>query len=224
MLLDDLKRTRFTSDIQHYAIPHVSLKASQSNKKKQPLFLVDDEPVKVEELAQRFFEKNSYQVHKGDDAHLFFSVLSSNFRESFFYAVCKNYVGQGANKLLDELEALVVTCLDRSEVSEELIEHAQLILTRYYSAYRPKRGVHSALARLSKRFDPGILLRLLKFYRALAYTTKGAPDLFIARGPDFAFVEVKSLNDSLSPDQYAFLERYLSTVGDNIYVLRVLPF
>ena len=62
----------------------------------------------------------------------------------------------------------------------------------------------------------------MQFYRSEGYQTKGAPDLFVTSESDHAFVEVKSVTDSLSFEQYHFIEQYNKIVGPGIYVFRVL--
>jgi hypothetical protein len=218
-----IEEVPFISGIQHYFIPHISLRAHQVTRRTKPLFLVDNEEVKVEELARRFFETNGYTVFKGDDVHLYFSVLSYNFKDSFFYDVYHNWVGENAYAILTTLEALVLDCVSQSRVNRELIVHASHAIAAYYSSYDEKKVTYSLLTDSLEQLDQEDVLAVIKFYRSAGYTTKGSPDLFIAKDNRFAFVEVKSLNDSLSPYQYDFIEGYLANVGDNIYVCRVLP-
>lgn len=222
-MLDELETVGLTSSIQRYAISHIAMKVHQIVRNKRPFFLLEGEPLKVEDFAQRLFQRAAYRVFKGDDAHLFFSILSFNFKDSFFYEVCKNWVGHDAEKHLSTLEAVVSKCLDQCNVTEELIKETEVILNKYYMPYPPKQAIHSAIAELVRTFNPVLLLKLLRFYRVMGYTTKGAPDLLIVRNSGFWFVEVKSQNDSLSPDQYEFFEGFLKMVGENILVLRLLP-
>ena len=222
-LLESLTTQPFAEDIQYYTVPHISIKARQVTKSKQLRFVVNDKHVKVEQLAAKFFKKNGFEVFVGEDAHLFFSVLSYKLKDSFFHDVCKNWVGADAQKLLDELDTCVSECLRTGHVDRELIAQAGHLLDKYYASYKPKQRVHSSIAALVRQFRDEDLLRLLKLYRMAGYTTKGAPDLFIVRAADFAFVEVKSVNYSLRPEQYAFLEALTRTVGQNVCVLRVLP-
>ncbi len=222
-MLDKLETVGLISGVRRYAISHIAIKSRQVVRDKRPFFLLEGELLKVEDFSQRLFERDGYRVFSGDDAHLFFSILSFNFRDSFFYEVCKNWVGHDAEIHLGALETAVSKCLDQCHVTEELIREAGVILNKYYAAYPPKQAVHLAIGELTRTFNPELLLNLLRFYRATGYTTKGAPDLFIIRDSDFWFVEVKSQNDSLSPEQYDFFEGFIKMVGENILVLRLLP-
>ena len=206
-----------------YAIPHIVLRAPSQQGRDRPLYLANDTFVRVEQFASRVLASAGWSVVKGDDAHLFFSVLSCNFKDSFFRQVCRNWVGASAEERIARIDAMVATSLDAGKPHERLVEETEDLLLNYYATYPPKRVVHSAMARHVRNMDESLLLRLIAFYRSSGYTTAGAPDLFAASGSSFWFVEVKSLNDSLSAIQYEYFEGYLTSVAQNIVVMRVIP-
>jgi hypothetical protein len=148
-------------------------------------------------------------------------VLSFNFEGSFFLDVYKNWVGPTAEAHLIELKSAVSSCIAASCVSRELVDRATTMVRLYYKE-PPKSEIHSVLDKAIRHLDTEVLLRAILFFRGLGYTTKGVPDLFLTRDSQFWFVEVKSFNDSLSPDQYNFIEHFTRVVGGNISVLRVL--
>ncbi len=212
-----------TTEIVRYAIPHIVIRAEQTIKNKKPLFLLRGNLLGVEEFAQQMLEYNGYTVFKGDDVHLFFSILSFNFKNSFFLDVCKNWMGQDADKHLAALETAVSKCIAESHIADELFNIAESVLKMYYSSYPPKKEIHSALRQQLRTLDKDVVLSLIRFYRQVGYKTKGVPDLFVIRSSSFYFIEVKSQTDSLSAEQYDFFEGFLNMVGKNILVLRVLP-
>lgn len=222
-MMNDLDSGSLAPGVLRYVIPHIVIRAPQTVKNKKPAFSLRGNLLRVEDFAQQLLEDNGYTVFKGDDAHLFFSILSFNFKNSFFLDVCKNLVGQDADKHLATLDVAVSKCIAESCITEELISQAELVLMMYYSSYPPKKEIHSALSEQVRRLDQDIVLSLVRFYRQVEYTTKGAPDLFAVRNSSFYFVEVKSQTDSLSAAQYDFFEGFLNMVGENILVLRVLP-
>lgn len=222
-ILDDLDVRGLGTEVMRYSIPHIVIRVPKTFKNKKPAFLVRGNLLKVEEFVQQLLEDNGYTVFKGDDAHLFFSILSFNFKDSFFLDVCKNWVGRDADKHLATLDAALSKCLRESRMSGELIRQAELVLMSYYSSYPPKQEIHRALSREIKSLDQDSVLNIVRFYRQMQYTTKGAPDLFVIRNSWFHFIEVKSETDSLSVAQYDFFEGFLNLVGENILVFRVLP-
>lgn len=211
MMIDDIKNTSLSSNIKKYFIPHISVYIKPTANKKH---------VNIEILAKRFFEDNSYLVFLGSDIHLYFSILSYNFKNSFFYDVCKNHLGENSSKYLEKLEKIVNKCINKCKISNNLYKQTNLIIQKYYSKYELKRNLYNDFGKLVVKFDSDLLFKLMMFYKKIGYTTKGIPDLFIVKNNKFAFVEVKSVNDSLSPEQYFFFEEYLETVSDNIYLVR----
>ena len=222
-MMDKLDVSGVASSVMSYSIPHVTVRAPQTVRNRKPAFSIGDTLLRVEDFAQHLLENNGFKVFKGDDAHLFFSILSVNFKNSFFMDVCRNWVGPDLDKHLATLDAAVSRCLAASCMSEDLIGQAESILMMYYSSYPPKTATHSALATELRELDRDVLLNVIRFYRKAEYTTKGAPDLFAVRDSSLCFVEVKSKTDSLSAEQYDFFEGFLEMVGNYVLVLRVLP-
>jgi hypothetical protein len=206
-----------------FAIPHMVVRARPQARGKRSLYPLAGDLVRVEHYAAHLLEEAGFRVFKGDDAHLFFSILSCNFKDSFFREVYGNWAGPGAEERVAQLDAAVSRVLARDVFEAALIDEAEAMLSAYYASYPPKRNVHTAIASYTRTFDHDMLLRLVRFYRGAGYTTKGAPDLFTVAGSSFLFVEVKSHTDSLSAAQYEFFQGYLTSVGDNILVMRVVP-
>ncbi len=177
----------------------------------------------VESYAKEVFKKEGYNVFKGSDVNLFFSVLSYNFEDSFFFQVSKNYLGNGAEYQLAQLDAAVQESLRQSLVSSRLLDLAEAFFMRYYSTYEPKRRIHRDLTQELRQANAGILINIVRVYRSMGYTIKGVPDLFLIRNGEFKFVEVKSEKDALRPEQYEYFERFIRVVGPNVELLRILP-
>ncbi len=206
-----------------YAIPYIVIRARVKQNDKKILYPLAGKLVRVEEYASHLLQHVGWSIYKGDDAHLFFSVLSCNFKDSFFRDVCRNWVGPSAEKRIVELDAAVTKSINDGVLAPQLIDKAEQMLQKYYSSYPPKQIIHKNIAKHTRFVDQGLLLKLLRFYRNVGYTTKGAPDLFAANNGSFCFVEVKSHTDSLSPAQCDFFEGYLTSVSENIFVLRIVP-
>jgi len=116
-------------------------------KNNKPLFPLAEKLLKVEEFAERLFRANGYEVFKGEDVHFFFSILSFNFKRSFFFQVYRNWVGEDAEEQLLALEATVSRCLSEACVSDELISLAESALAKYYTSYPRKLKLYSALVK-----------------------------------------------------------------------------
>ena len=206
-----------------YAIPHIVVRAPTEQGGHTRLYQVDGKLLRVEQYASHFLRNAGWSVVKGDDAHLFLSVLSCNFKDSFFREVCRNWVGASAEERIARIDAAVTCSLAAGKLQAGLVDEAEAMLLKYYASYPPKQAVHATVAKHVRSMDQGLVLRLIAFYRGAGYTTKGAPDLFAASGGSFWFVEVKSQKDSLSAAQYEFFEGYLTSVAQHILVLRVVP-
>ena len=144
-----------------YAIPHVVVRARGQQKGKRTLYPVGGKLVRVEEYASRLLEEAGWSVFKGDDAHLFFSVLSCNFTDSFFRQVCRNWVGPSAEEHIPRLDKAVAHAISTGRVQPALVDEAEAMLLKYYASYAPKRATHAAIAKHARRMDQTLLLRLI---------------------------------------------------------------
>lgn len=206
-----------------YSIPHIVFRSEVcQNDSRRPLYLVEGKSLRVEEYASHMLTNAGWSVFKGDDAHLFFSVLSCNFKDSFFREVCGNWIGASAEERIVQINTAVKDSLASGKLQAGLIEEAEDMLLKYYASYPPKQVIYNVLSKHVRSMDHCLLLRLIAFYRRSGYKTKGAPDLFAVSGGSYWFIEVKSESDSLSAAQYEFFEGYLTSVGQNILVLRVI--
>lgn len=221
-MINELILPKNLSESICYSIQHVVVKANPQFQEKKLFFYVNGKLKKVEDYAKNLFKVAGWDVYKGDDVHLFLSVLSCNFQNSFFNDVIKNYVGKNAEKYINELELIIQDSFNDGIIQPDLVEKASLILQKYYNTYTPKKKIMISIADCIKNIDQNILFKLLKLYREDGYSTKGAPDLFIYSNNIFYFVEVKSQTDSLSQFQYHYFEKYLTLVSDNIFVLRIV--
>lgn len=170
-------------EVQEYCILHLVVRSQGRVGEKNSLFLLEGQQLKVEVFARKVLERSGYRVFLGEDAHFFFGVLSFNFEDSFFLKTYQNWVGgRGANAgiILAELKRAVSKCLADSRLSGELLDKAANAVREYY-AFPPKSEIHSQLDRVIRRLDPETVLRAIRFYRETGYTTKGVPDLFVAK-------------------------------------------
>lgn len=220
----------FVSESRKYDIPHFSIWISDSYDDKDGLErredrLYEGQSVDVEKAASDFWERQSFSTVRGDDAYLFFRMLSYDYPE-WKYGTLEGWVGENAESMLSELKSLVQKAVEAKKASDELIEQAGHILQEYYSKERGKRRTHRNLSERMKDFDKGKVFDVMRFCKSDTLDHKrgkGAPDLFVYNDSDFAFVEVKSMNDSLSRSQYEFFRNYLETVGRSVWIMRVLP-
>lgn len=207
-----------------YTIPHVVVRGIVRQTGKRIEYTArEGRPLTVEEYGSYLLRKAGWSVYKGDDAHFFFSIFSCNFKDSFFYEVCRNYVGPSFKKRITRLDEAALQTITNNALDPQLLQEAKDLILHYYSEYSPRASVLTDIAEHIPSFEESLIIRLMKFYRKAGYKTKGAPDLFVVNGSAFRFIEMKSHTDSLSSAQYDFFENYLATVGNNILVLRVLP-
>lgn len=210
------------SGTTQYEISHILMRTETRQEGRRTLYPVEGRLVRVEEYASHLLATAGWSVFKGDDAHFFFSILSCNFKESPFRDTLRSWAGGCAEERISRLDVAVNRSISSGTVLPGLIDEAEGMLRMYYASYPPKQAVYTAIAEQARCMDKSLLLRLIKFYRRIGYTVKGAPDLFAAADGAFWFVEVKSYTDSLRPEQYDFFEGYLTSVGKNILVLRVV--
>ena len=215
-----LNSNHLFKDSIEYAIQHKTIWATQITRKKRPLFVIDQNEVRVEEFATYILEQNGYKVFKGEDVHFFISILSLNFLDSYFLQVFHNWVGSSAQSHINRLSTL---CIELDSKGEEHILSGESAVLAYYSQYTPKKRIYQELTKRLINMDRDFLYRLTNMYKRMGYTTKGAPDLVAFAKTNPWFIEVKSQTDSLSPEQYKYFEDFLTSVGKNILVLRVLP-
>ena len=155
--------------------------------------------------------------------HLFISFISLNFLDTFFLQVFHNYVGTTAQFYIDRLASFCDSLETTNKISDDHILAGEAAILAYYSSYLRKKQVYENLSRHIMRIDRDFLYCLIKMYRKMGYTTKGAPDLVAFDKTNPWFIEVKSQTDSLSSEQYKYFEDFLTSVSKNILVLRVLP-
>ncbi len=204
-----------------YTIPHLTLRLEPAGEAGRRKYLIDGKALVVEAAAKQYLRSEGWWVLRGDEASLFLAVLSANFANSFFAAVCVNYVGPEAPRLIDALETKCQTSLRSGDVSSDHLAAAADFLCRYYSSVGDQRKFRR-LANLVTTLPPSAQIGLLRVYRAIGYFTKGIPDLFAIRPGRFVFFEVKSEGDALRPEQYIFAEAVLREVESAFQILRVL--
>ena len=226
----EIQSPNFVSESRKYDIPHFSIWISDSYDGKDGLEsresrLYEGQSADVETVASDFWESQSFSTVRGEDAYLFFRMLSYDYPE-WKYGTIEGWVGENAESMLSDLKSLVRDAVEARKPSDELIEQAGHILQEYYSKERGKKRTHGNLSERMKHFDKRKVFDVMRFCKSKTLDHKrgkGAPDLFVYDDSDFAFVEVKSMNDSLSRSQYEFFRNYLETVGRSVWVMRVLP-
>jgi hypothetical protein len=203
-----------------YSIPYLTLRfpLEESSHK----FIIGNKSLEAKATAKEYLRGKGWWVTAGDDGILFFSVLSANFRQSYFAEVCKNYIGPNATELLNNLDLMCVSSLSSGHVSTDHLQAAADFLCRYYSGVNDQRNMRK-IADFCATLPTDQVLGLIKMHRSLRYFTRGIPTLFAARSKAFLFVEVKTETGTLRSEQYIFIEALAREVKNGLLVLRILP-
>ena len=71
----------------------------------------------------------------------------------------------------------------------------------------------------------GIFRRWVKCYLQQSYDPGGAPDLFLWKRNNnkWFWIEVKSVNDSISQSQWKWFQQFITNVSNNVLIARILP-
>jgi hypothetical protein len=184
-------------------------------------FVINGKDMTVEAAAKEYLRTLGWWVVPGQEASLFFAVMSSNFHDSFFASVLANYVGPETPAMVERLDRLCEEAARDGRLAPEHLTAAADLLCKYYSS----DGDHRRFRRLAAEVGtlaPVDQLGLLKVYKHIGYFTKGIPDLFAIRPGAFRFSEVKSAGDAVRPEQYFFAEALLRETGDGFQVIRIL--
>jgi hypothetical protein len=209
-------------NVFEYALRHITLQVPAADRTNRPRFVFGGRDLVVEKIAIEYFRGEGWWVIKGDDAHLFFSFLSANFKNSFFYDVCAGYVGEQMSELFQSLRKKTDAAIKSGMIEDGHLEQAADFICHYYKSPSDHSRFRK-LAKLLSSVGQQKLIGLLRMYGQVGYTTKGSPDLFMAKPGSFQFVEVKSPSDALRSEQYDFIERFLMLVSEDMLIFRVLP-
>lgn len=209
-------------NVFEYALRHITLQIPAAARTNRPRFVFGERDLVVEKVAIEYFRGEGWWVIKGDDAHLFFSFLSANFKNSFFYDVCSGYVGEQISEFFQALRKKTDTAINSGMIEEGHLEQAADFICQYYKSPSDHSRFRK-LAKLLSSVGQQKMVGLLRMYSQVGYTTKGSPDLFMVKQGSFQFVEVKSPGDALRSEQYDFIERFQMLVSNDILIFRVLP-
>jgi hypothetical protein len=209
-------------NVFEYALRHITLQVPAADRTNRPRFVFGDRELVVEKIAAEYFRGEGWWVIKGDDAHLFFSFFSANFKNSFFYDVCAGYVGEQMSEFFQSLRKKTDAAIKSGIIENDHLEQAADFICHYYKSPSDHSRFRK-LAKLLSSIGQQKLIGLLRMYSQIGYTTKGSPDLFMAKPGLLRFVEVKSPSDALRAEQYDFIERFLMLVSEDMLIFRVLP-
>ena len=215
----DLKITPYVSEIGKFELPIIHIEADTQKKGGKTYYLIDENAHSVENYVKHFLKDNGYHVFTGEIANFYFSMLSYNFKDSFFHKV---YSGSADIVGLKKQETYIESSLQTNKINSDFLSNTRYLVNEYYSS-TPKIRVFQKFFPLIEQINPQLLLKMIIFYQFIGYSTKGIPDLFIIHDDDIAFVEVKSLNDTLTKEQFAFIQFFNEMVSNNCYLIKVLP-
>jgi hypothetical protein len=220
-VLSNLNEDGIELDVYEFPIPHVVIRSHQQVSETKSRFLFKGQPLRVEEFARQIFVASGYQAFYGEDAFFFFKMLSFDFSNLTFIETYKAWTGIDPEPQLRQLKNAVDDSLAAGHLPGGVLDKAATIVGGYYRL-PPKSEIHSRLHGVMEGLDEQQIMGMIRFCRTPNAARGGIPDLFITRGLDFWFAEVKSKNDSVSAEQYLFFEEFAKTVGPNILVVRVL--
>lgn len=193
--------------------------------------LLEEEKLNVESAVKKIFENLKYSVLRGEDVDLAAHVITGKFmgvndNETFrnwayHYGYGEETLNDILNKSHEYLESFI-----RREPNSELSLLANLIKRWdiYYTSVEEKKEEIRILVDFWKsKMD--LLRRWVSCYMQLRHRLRGAPDLFLwNRGSGrWCWMEVKSEGDSISKEQWAWFQQFISQVGENVVIAQVLP-
>lgn len=204
-----------------YTIPHTTIRLAMVRERNRPRFMVDGEKLGVEAAAKEYLRSKGWWVVEGSKISLFLSMLSANFGDSFFAQVCRNWIGEDADRLIADLRRHCEATISTGRISDQHMQTAITFMRRYDGSESGHKKASLWASRLQSLPAPQQMV-LIEVYKAIGYFTKGIPDLFATKDNKFVYYEVKSEGDALRAEQYVFAEALLPRLPGSFQVLRVL--
>ena len=193
----------------------------------QVKLLVDGKHVGVEAAVADILSKAGYKVFRGDNVHIASFALA---RKCLTYvdeyscfsdeekAVAKRLIKQSNTLLKDFLAG-------RAEKLSPLLGNMKerWKLGSVGTQIKDRGFIDTFIQFLSS--NPEVAETWIKCYNGLPYDPRGAPDLFAwsENTNRWFWIEVKSFNDSLRPEQWAWIEHFQGFVGQNVTLVRIIP-
>ncbi len=191
--------------------------------------LLSGKHMRVEETVASVLGTAGYQVLRGENVHIASFILA---RKYMAYVSEIGYFNDDAEKaevkrLMNQSRSLLKDFL--SGKSEKLLPLLENMEARW--KIRPSASVQTDKTDFIKIFiqflssNPIVAESWIRCYDALPYDPRGVPDLFAwSKATNRWFwIEVKSFNDSLRPEQWTWMEHFQKHTGQNTYVVRIVP-
>jgi hypothetical protein len=188
----------------------------------------------VEELAKRLLESNGYSVISGLEIRSAYNYIAfsreyvlDEFIErlsqhtQFKKLVYGNKI-QELKILRKKIKALKEEVLKQNKLNRELIDLGLRFHKEVRISLEENLNREYAMFEFIKTRSDQEIISLIKYFDRMGSLYKGMPDFYIYKGDEFAFIEVKSDNDSLSKWQNCFIHFFREIVGNNIMVLNIV--
>lgn len=190
---------------------------------------VSDKHMSVEEAVASVLDKAGYQVLRGDNIQIASFILA---RKCMTYVSEINYFNDDVEKaevkrLMSQSNSLLKDFL--AGKSEKLLPLLENMEARW--KIRPGNFAQTDKNNFIKIFvqflssNPAVAEDWIRCYDALPYDPRGVPDLFAwsTTTNRWFWIEVKSINDGLRPEQWAWMEHFQRYTGQNTHVVRIIP-
>ena len=208
---------------------HLPLRSK--GKRERVKVLLNGSELNVEPATKQILEQSGYEVLRGEDVHIAGHVLTGKFMGLHEYQTFKNWARHYGYKerYLDQVLSKSDQLL-RSYLNGNRSVHLQLLQSLverwniYYTPVQERKDEIRILIEFWK-VNTEIFDRWIQWYDQLTYDPGGAPDLFVwdRQSNNWSWIEVKSLRDHLSAEQWWWIQQFVTNVAPNMAILRMLP-
>lgn len=181
----------------------------------------------VEAAVAEILSEAEYKVLRGDNVHIASFVLARKYMTYLAEYDCFTDAEKAnAKRLISQSSSLLKDFL--AGKSEKLAPLLANMEARW--ELRPS-GAQTDTDHFMSSFvqflssNPTVAETWIRCYNGLPYDPRGVPDLFAwsTTTNRWFWIEVKSFNDSLRPEQWAWIEHFQSFVGQNVSIVRIIP-
>jgi len=190
---------------------------------------IDGKHLTVEEAVAEVLNRAGYLIIRGDNVHIASFTLAGKYMTYVREYMCLNELDKvNARRLINQSNSLLKEYL--SGKSEKLLPLLQNMEARL--DFHPSDAALTDTSGFIKVFvdfmlsNPATAEAWIKCYNALPYDPRGVPDLFAWSSTTnrWFWTEVKSFNDSLRPEQWAWMGHFHEHTGHNTTVVRIVPY
>jgi hypothetical protein len=207
-------------------------KVTKSLKEAEKIFISIHWKTNVEMGVMDYFQRNGYyaafsenRVWKNLVGLWFWDIIFDSDDLAYHHPFQSAPSHYAKEDFLISKKSKFLLLLSKIEDKNELLEHLQSQSKKHYAKINPLVDWFNLDLELLEKVLfalPGesILAVVNQIWTNLSTHSKGFPDLFVQKGDEYVFVEVKSPNDHLSAIQY-FWHDFFKEVGIEFKLIRV---